>query len=94
MGRWLIRCTLVLLLALLAMVLWLYVVHGSGKPYPDVSTQPLLSESALQKLVQLDLPPGNVAVAKDGRIFFNTHPFVKAERIASTTVFELIDGKP
>jgi hypothetical protein len=94
MWRFLKRALVLVLALLVAILVWLYVVHGSGKPYPNVSTAPLLPESALQKLVLLDLPPGNVAVAKDGRIFFNTHPFVKAERIAPATVFELVGGKP
>ncbi len=33
-------------------------------------------------------------MAADGRIFFCYHPFAKAERFATPTVFELVDGAP
>jgi len=67
---------------------------GGGERYPDVSTAPLVPEAELQTLVTLDYPPGNVAIAPDGRTFFNYHPFAKAERFASATMFELVDGVP
>ncbi|HYV44724.1 MAG TPA: L-dopachrome tautomerase-related protein [Myxococcaceae bacterium] len=66
--------------------------YGGGEPYPDVSTAPLLPESALETLVTLDYPPGNVAVAADGRIFLAYHPFASAQRFSDATVFELLSG--
>ena len=77
-----------------AALLGLRLLYGGGAAYPGVATAPLLPETALTRLVSLDYPPGNVAVAPNGRIFFNYHPFAKAERFAPATVFELVDGKP
>ena len=48
--------------------------YGGGVPYPDVTGEPLLPESALEVAVEFSGPIGNVAVAPDGRIFFTVHP--------------------
>jgi sugar lactone lactonase YvrE len=69
-------------------------LYGRGEPYPDRSTAPLLPASAVTSLVTLDYPPGNVAIAPDGRTFFNYHPFAKAERFVPSTMFELVGGAP
>ncbi|MCE9578861.1 MAG: hypothetical protein K8W52_37395 [Deltaproteobacteria bacterium] len=68
--------------------------YGGGDPYPDLRTPPLVPASALTPLVTLDYPPGNVAIASDGRTFFNYHPFARAERFGAPTVFELVAGVP
>ena len=68
--------------------------YGGGERMPDRSTPPVLPASAVQPLVTLDFPPGNVAVASDGRTFFAYHPFAKAERFTQATVFELVNGAP
>lgn len=68
--------------------------YGGGRLYPDTSTAPVIATSAVASLVSLDYPPGNVAIAPDGRMFFNYHPFAKAERFAPATMFELVDGTP
>jgi sugar lactone lactonase YvrE len=67
--------------------------YGGGSRYPDLSTRPLVSAAQVQSLVALDFPPGNVAIAPDGRVFFDYHPFAKADRFGPT-VFELVDGVP
>ena len=80
-----------------AVVLLLVVIRatlGGGEPYPDVSTAPRLPADRLEVLVELPLPPGNVASSASGRIFFNTHPFTQPERFATGFVFELVDGQP
>eukprot|EP01033_Poteriospumella_lacustris_P010853 gene10853-7717_t len=38
------------------------------------SQAPLLSESTLETVVRLPIPPGNVAVSDKGRVFFTFHP--------------------
>lgn len=43
--------------------------YGGGERYQDLSTEPAIAESGLEKLVALDFPPGNVAVSADNRIF-------------------------
>jgi hypothetical protein len=68
--------------------------YGLGEPYPDHSTSPIVPASAAAPLVTLDYPPGNVAIAGDGRVFFNYHPFAKAERFVPATMFELVGGAP
>jgi hypothetical protein len=85
-------------IGLVAFVVVLAVVvrvrYGSGAPYPDRSTAPVVPERALEAMVTLDYPPGNVAIADDGRVFFCYHPFAQAHRFTSATVFELVDGAP
>jgi sugar lactone lactonase YvrE len=82
----------------LAFVVVLLVVvrirYGGGARYPDLSTEPVIPAAALESLVQLDYPPGNVALSADGRIFFAYHPFAQAHRFTPATVFELVDGRP
>jgi len=75
-------------------LLMVKIVYGGGKPYPDVSTDPVVAGADVETLVELDYPPGNVTVSSDGRIFFNTHPFVASNRFADAFVFELVDGEP
>lgn len=63
----------ILILALLATTaLWLR--YGGGDPYPDLSTPPKLAESSLQEVLAYSEPIGNVAVNRDGRVFFTVHP--------------------
>jgi hypothetical protein len=66
--------------------------YGLGDPYPDVSAAPLVPPPDV--LVELDLPPGNVTSAADGRIFFNTHPFTQSHRFTDAYLFEVAGGKP
>ncbi|HSG97312.1 MAG TPA: L-dopachrome tautomerase-related protein [Woeseiaceae bacterium] len=53
-------------------VLWLR--YGGGAPYPDLSTAPVLDAGSLEEVLSYDEPIGNVAVNRDGRIFFTVHP--------------------
>jgi len=53
-------------------VLWAR--YGGGAPYPDMSTAPVLNSSSLEEVLAYDEPIGNVAVNRDGRIFFTVHP--------------------
>jgi sugar lactone lactonase YvrE len=62
-----------LLLALAAAGLrWRY--GGGAAGFPDRSGPPLLPGEALEVVADLEAPPGNVAVAADGRVFFTFHP--------------------
>lgn len=88
-----IRLGVIFVAAVLALaLLFVKLRYGGGEPYPDVGTPPLLAEADV--LVELDLPPGNVASAPDGRVFFNTHPFARSDRFADAFLFELVDGAP
>lgn len=67
-------------LLLLLIVIAVKLLLGSvGKPYPDLSTKPVLAE--IESIIDLDEPPGNVAVSTDGRIFFNFHSEARPEKV-------------
>lgn len=53
-------------------VLWIR--HGGGDPYPNLTTTPRLGSDALEEVLAYSEPIGNVAVNRDGRIFFTVHP--------------------
>jgi sugar lactone lactonase YvrE len=88
------RAAGVLVLALVAAMAIVKVRYGGGRPYPDLSTPPKLPESTLETIVELDYPPGSIAVSRGGRIFFAYHSLAHANRFSQNTVFELKDGKP
>ncbi len=60
----------------------------------DRSTEPLVPWDEVETFVELDLPPGNVTIAPDGRIFFDLHPFAQPTRFTDAVLFELVDGEP
>jgi sugar lactone lactonase YvrE len=68
-------------------VLWAR--YGGGSPYPDLSTAPILNSSALEEVLAYREPVGNVAVNRDGRIFFTVHP---ESRPAGNKLLEYVDG--
>jgi sugar lactone lactonase YvrE len=77
-------------LALVVLAGVVRVIFGGGNRLADRTGPPQLPASALEKVVDLDYPPGNIAVSKDGRIFFTLHPDGKPP----VKVVELVDGKP
>jgi sugar lactone lactonase YvrE len=83
-------------LALAALVaaglLFVKLRYGGGAPYPDVNTPPLVAPSDVRTLIELEMPPGNVTSSRDGRIFFNTHPFTQSHRFTDAFLFEIVDG--
>ncbi len=64
-------------------------IYGGGDVFPDRSTAPTLPASALEKVADLDFPPGNIAVSNTGRIFFTFHP----EGFPSFNIAEFINGE-
>lgn len=68
-------------------VLW--VRHGGGSPYPDLSTAPALNSSSLEQVLEFSEPVGNVAVNRDGRIFFTVHP---ESRPTGNKLLEFVQG--
>jgi sugar lactone lactonase YvrE len=77
-----------LTITLIAMtVLW--VRYGGGSPYPDLSTTPKLRASSLEEVLSYPEPVGNVAVNRDGRIFFTVHP---ESRPAGNKLLEYVSG--
>lgn len=52
----------------------LWVRYGGGDPYPDLTTTPELAAMSLEEVLSYPEPIGNVAVNRDGRVFFTVHP--------------------
>ncbi len=64
---------LVLLLAVLAGVVR-FIYGGGTTGFPDRTDAPLFPAGALETVAETEFPPGNIAVAADGRVFFTLHP--------------------
>jgi sugar lactone lactonase YvrE len=67
--------------------------YGNGKEYPDLGANLPTESLALEELIPLEYPPGNLAVSHNGDVYFNYHPLAKAERFSPTTVFKWSNGK-
>lgn len=93
MGVWLRRGAIGIALAFLLFLGAFKLMHGMGKPYPDISTDPVLEMSAITTPIMLPFPPGMVAASSDGRIFYTYHMLHKPERFVDATVFEWVDGE-
>jgi len=65
---------LFLIILLLAASASLRVRYGGGEAYPDLTTPAMLGEDALELVLAYAEPIGNVAVNRDGRVFFTVHP--------------------
>jgi sugar lactone lactonase YvrE len=64
--------------------------YGGGHTnFPDRTGEPRLPESALEIVAELPTPPGNIAVAPDGRVFVTLHP----EAHPDLKVVELAGGQ-
>jgi sugar lactone lactonase YvrE len=87
--RWLTRALVVLIGFLAATVLAVRVWFGGGARLEDRTTAPLVPSSAIETVVALDYPPGNIAVSRTGRVFFTLHPDGRPPE----QVMELVDGK-
>lgn len=68
------KLLLFLFLLVLAATTLMWVRYGGGNHYPDLSTTPKLDASSLEEVLAYSEPIGNVAVNRDGRIFFTVHP--------------------
>ena len=65
---------LVLLAITLTAAIVLRVRYGGGDPYPDLSAPPLIDDARIEEVLSYPEPIGNVAVNREGRIFFTVHP--------------------
>jgi sugar lactone lactonase YvrE len=88
-----LRAGFVLALAVAGVLAFVKFEFGRGTLYPDIGSDNPEALSRLEKLIPLDYPPGNVAVAPDGRVYFNYHPIARAGRFSAATMFEWADGK-
>lgn len=82
----------VLVLATLGLFGFIKLQYGRGTLYPDVGANNPEAAAKLEKLITLDYPPGNIAVAENGHVYFNYHPIARAGRFSPTTMFEWADG--
>jgi sugar lactone lactonase YvrE len=89
-ARGLARTAGVALLVLAILALAIKLRYGGGRTnFPDRSGEPRLPESALEVVADLPTPPGNIAVAPDGRVFITLHP----EAHPDFKVVELVNGQ-
>lgn len=84
------RRLLIVAAVLVAAFALLRLTLGGGERLVDRTTAPVLGGDALEKVADLDHPPGNIAVAPNGRVFFTFHP----DGGPPVKVAELIDGRP
>jgi len=68
------RAVLLVVFLLGGLAAFLYLRHGGGEPYPDLTGEPLFGDDALEVVVTSPEPIGNVAVSPDGRVFYTVHP--------------------
>jgi len=73
---------------LVAALLVLRTLFGGGLRLEDRSGVPVLPGDALERVADLEYPPGNIAVSAAGRIFFTLHP----DADPPAQVLELVDG--
>jgi sugar lactone lactonase YvrE len=72
--RRLARALLVALVVLALVALGVRLRFGGGRRLEDRTTAPALPPSAIERVADLDFPPGNLAVSETGRVFFTLHP--------------------
>jgi sugar lactone lactonase YvrE len=80
----------VLLVLLVVAVLAVRSRYGGGRPYPDVGGPPVLPGDRLEAVLAFGEPIGNVAVSRDGRLFFTVHP---EARTPGPKLFEWLAGR-
>lgn len=83
------KLLLLLLLLVVATTTLAWIRYGGGKPYPDLTSAPLISQSRLERVLNYPEPIGNVAVSPTGRLFFTVHP---ESRTKGNKLLEYVDG--
>ncbi len=78
---------LTILIVTAATVLWIR--HGGGAAYPNLTDAPQLSADVLEEVLTYSEPIGNVAVSSSGRIFFTVHP---ESRPRGNKLLEYVNG--
>ena len=74
-------------------LIFIKIKYGTGNTYTDIGTENPDGNNRLEKLIKLDYPPGNVAIAENGHVYFNYHPVSHPMRYSNATVFEWANGK-
>ena len=68
-------------------LIFIKIKYGTGNTYTDIGTENPDGNNRLEKLIKLDYPPGNVAIAENGHVYFNYHPVSHPMRYSNATVF-------
>ncbi len=83
-------CICLLLVCLISTVFFVRLRYGGGQTgFPDRTSSPVFDGSVLETAAELMVPPGNLAVSADGRLFFSFHPEARPD----IRVAEWKDGK-
>ncbi len=78
---------LVIIFVIASTALWLR--HGGGDPYPNLTGPPVLRADGIEEVLAYPEPIGNVAVSADGRVFFTVHP---ESRTRGNKLLEYVNG--
>ena len=78
---------LVTILVIASTAIWIR--HGGGSPYPDLTGPPVMRADAIEEVLSYPEPIGNVAVNAEGRIFFTVHP---ESRTRGNKLLEYVNG--
>ena len=67
--------------------------YGSGEPFPEIATQPIVPDENYQIAIETEFPPGMVAADPNSdRLFYTYHFLHQPERAGVPTLYELVDG--
>ncbi|MEM6511648.1 MAG: L-dopachrome tautomerase-related protein [Pseudomonadota bacterium] len=66
-----------------------FVRYGGGEPYADLRGTAIWPADAVERVVSYREPIGNIAVNRDGRLFFTVHP---EARPVGNKLLEYVDG--
>jgi sugar lactone lactonase YvrE len=88
--RSILRAFAALAVVVVVLLVFVRLYLGTGEKLDDRTGTPRLGAGVLETVVDLDYPPGNVAVSASGRVFVTLHPDGKPP----VKVVEIVDGKP
>lgn len=90
MKKTVFACICLLLVCLISTVIFIRFRYGGGRTdFPDRTSSPVFEGNVLETVADLMIPPGNLAVSSEGRLFFSFHP----EAGPDIRVAEWKDGK-
>lgn len=75
----------------LPLLFWNLSAANAAERSHELNTASMMPETALETVLELSEPPGNIAVTKEGRVFFTIHPESKPEGVK---LYELKNGAP
>ena len=78
-----------LIVVLLLAIVLIRQTYVESAVFPDRSGMPILASTEMELVANLPSPPGNVAVADNGDVFFTFHP----EANPAINVAKLVDGQ-